>query len=146
MRKVLSVLISTLVLIVCIPVIAVACSNGSSIYGTVYFNSNPVGRNIKVTITCNGHTLTTKTDRHGNYQIDFQSNKCRRNTTVTVSATYNGNTGSNSVKLRNCKTRLNVYIEYATVPEFGNLTTIAALCISSFGFVSIRRIKNKHYT
>jgi len=138
MKKLLSVIAVAMVVSLMFPVIASACSKSTNISGTIYFNSSPVGRKVTVTITCNNHVRKIKTDRHGYYSISYPFNSCRTNSTIVVAASYNGLSGSQSGIIKKCNNRINVYIEYVTVPELGLVTGIFAMCISC-GFILLIR-------
>lgn len=98
--------------------------------------------NASVTATCNGHNAVTSTDAGGNFTATFASGDCTDGQTVTVFASLNGKTGSDS-KTAGSPAKVEfgtIFLqESASVPEFGLVTGAVALLGSAGAFVAMKK-------
>ena len=115
MKKLILGFISVLALLL-IPATTGATSGITDVSGTISFNGSHVGKNILVTVTCNGNVLTDKTNKNGVYLVQFTKQQCPKNSTVHVSATVNGITGSSTGKAKKDTNLLNVAVINVSVP------------------------------
>jgi hypothetical protein len=140
MKKRIALFISTVFAVVALPVAAFATPGVTDVSGVVSFNGTHVGKGILVTVQCKASTLTNKTDKTGTYFVQFTQQQCPKNSTVTVSATVNGHTGSNSKKATKETNKLNIAIvPVNVVPEFGLIGLTGATLIGGGAFMVMRR-------
>jgi hypothetical protein len=140
MKTFISILITVGVLVL-LPISAFACSSRYiDVSGVVSYSNHHVGKGVVVTVICRGDTLTAKTNRHGEYSVQFNNRQCKINSRVTVGATYDGATGSVTRKVKKCNNEINVVIvPVSEVPEFGAMASIGATIIGGGSFLYIRR-------
>lgn len=115
--------------------------NQTQVSGIVTENGRDV-RNAKVEVICNGHKQRTSTNRHGWYQVDFNSRQCKPGSTVTVTGAKGPNTGMNSGRVdhRDNDAWINVSIyNDVALPEFGLLTSTAALIGAVAVLIAVRK-------
>jgi len=122
-----------------IPAATASATGFTDVSGVISFNGTHVGKNIVVTVNCNGNVLTDKTDKTGTYLVQFTKQQCPKNSTVHVSATVNGITGNSTGKAKKDTNRLNVAVVNVSVPEFGVITGIGTMVAAGGAFLVIRR-------
>lgn len=139
MKKLFTTLVSALALAIIPLATASAAPSYTDVTGTIYYNGAHVGKGVKVTVKCNGNKLTTKTDKHGVYLVQFTKQQCPVRKNITVTATYDGIT--NTVTGKACKqtNKLNVALINVSLPEMGLVTGIGATVAAGAGFYGIRR-------
>jgi hypothetical protein len=140
MRVFLSIIL-TLGLLISMPItVAVASSRYTEVSGVVVYNHHRVGRGVLVTVTCDKKIQTVNTNRRGQYSVKFTGRQCRKDSKVTVSASYNGATDTLSRRIRSCNNRINLeLVGVSNVPEFGALTATGATILGTCAFLIIRR-------
>src|ERR1700689_3071367 len=139
MKKRISLFIATLATLVALPASALAAST-SAIAGTVTSNGNPVS-GASVSVTCNGHTLTSGTTVAGAYLVRFSpATNCPAGSTAHVTATKGGHSGSKSGTVNNLGADINLAIvNVSNVPEFGMAAGISAAILGGGAFMVVRR-------
>ncbi len=138
MKKKLSLMVATVLAVLLVPATSFANSSTTRVTGVIDFNGVHVGKGVKVTVTCDGHVRTDKTNKHGVYSVKFEK-KCGKNDTITVTATVNGITGTSTGKSHKDNCRLNVAIINVSVPEYGLIGLSGATIIGGGAFMVIRR-------
>ena len=90
----------------------------TDVTGVITEKGNAVaGATVKV--TCMGFERTDITDANGSYLVTFASVECPFGTTVKVTATKNGKSGSASGTVQGITTKLNIAIVNVSIPEYG---------------------------
>ena len=139
MGKKVLLFIATVVALVALPV-ATFAAGLTDVSGVISYNGVHVGKGILVTVTCNGNVLHDKTNKSGTYLVQFTKQQCKKNSTVTVSATVNGHTGSNTGKAKKETNKLNLAIvPVNVVPEFGTTAGLLAVIGAGGVFMITRR-------
>jgi hypothetical protein len=138
MKKLLLSLVGALGLVL-IPATASAAPAYTDVSGVIYYNGVHVGKGVKVTVKCDGNTLTDKTNKTGTYLVQFTKAQCPKGSMVTVSATYNGVHGTSKGKAMKATDELNVAIVNVSLPEMGLVTGIGATMLGGGAFFLIRR-------
>jgi uncharacterized protein YcnI len=139
MRKILASILCSLLAVIIIPATASAHSSYTVITGRVTSANGSAENHAKVSVKCNGKKRVTYTGRQGWYKISFSSRQCRVGNTVTVTASKNGETASNTGKVRSASCRLDVAFINVALPEMGFVTGIAATTIGGGTVLLVRR-------
>jgi hypothetical protein len=139
MKKLLLSILATVSLAVILPVSAFAEGGQSDIAGTVTSKGNPVS-GASVSVTCDGHTLTSGTTVAGAYLVQFPASDCPAGDTANVTATKSGASGSNSGTVNALGADINLAIvNVSIVPELGALTGVGAAVLGGAAFMAVRR-------
>lgn len=138
MKKVLAFLASIGVVTVLAPAAAFAAPAQTIVTGTVTNNGHTV-KGAKVTVVCNNHSRTTKTDKNGGYSVSFPKAQCPDGAKATVVATKNKMGGVSSGNVNSVTTKLNVAIVNVALPEFGVITGVGAMTVGAGLFMVMRR-------
>ena len=144
MKKLILSILASLALLLA-PATAFASSGSVDVSGTVYYQGKHVGKNVQVTVTCYGKktvTKTTKTNKHGQYDVTFKAKDCPAGSTITVSVTYQGHVGTASGtvdKHGRCHRDLDVKIPVTVTPEYGSMAAVGATLTSAGAFLVVRR-------
>jgi hypothetical protein len=144
LKVLMKLILNTLVVITAlidlfIPVTASAASSNYSVDGTVKYNGQPVGSNIWVEASCDGHNFYGKTDRYGSYNINVNPAQCRQNSNVSINTNCYGVHGFSHWKQNyRHNYRRNVNVECVQVPEFGATAVTIAATLSIGAFMIIR--------
>ena len=139
MKKSISLFMATVLAVLLVPASTLASSSLTDVSGVINFNGVHVGKGVKVTVSCNGHTVTGKTDKSGTYLVQFKKSQCKTKDTITVTATVNGITATSTAKADKETCRLNVAIINVSVPEYGLIGLTGAAITGSGAFFLIRR-------
>lgn len=140
MKKLRTIILSAVgLLLILAPTAASAASGYTDVSGVITYDGNHVGKGVKVTVVCDGNTLTDKTNKTGTYLVQFTKQECPKGSNVTVTATYNGVTGSVTKKAKKETNELNIAIVNVNLPEFGVVAGVSAALISGGAFLVIRR-------
>ena len=140
MKRLLFIIIAALSVFM-LPVTALADSTKTEVTGVVSYQGQHVGKNVEVTVSCNGHTKTDKTNKEGAYSVRFTAQQCPKNSMVTATSTVNGQTGTATGKVTSsgkCKVNVAV-VPINVVPEFGALSAAGAGVTGVGAFLFIRR-------
>ncbi len=145
MKKSLLSILATLSIAVILPAAAFA-DNTSTISGTITNASNSPLSGASVTVICAGHQSLTTSGAPlaaGDYSVTFPTSKCPPGHTVSVSATFDGKTGTNSGTLTSSNQDLNinvatVNVQIDIVPELGAITGASAAVLGGAAFMVIR--------
>ena len=146
MKKAVISVLATVSLIAMLPATALAAPQPSKptqtiITGTVTDNGKDV-KGAKITVVCNNHSRTAKTDANGEYSVTYPVSQCNDNTKATVVATKAGLGGVNSgtpSTYSNGKTEIDVAIVNVSLPEFGIATGFVASTAGAGAFMVMRR-------
>jgi len=82
--------------------------------------------NATVIVECNGNLRTDTTDAMGSYLATYPTAQCPFGSTVRVTATKNGHSGTRTGTVQGITTKLNLAIVNVEVPEYGLIGTLAA--------------------
>ena len=145
MKRVILSILTTLGILVLLPVSMARAAGGQSIIaGNIYYKgtTNPV-TGASVSVVCDGNTLTSPTTSAGAYEVTFDPTACPAGDTATVTATKGSATGTNSGVVNPLATEPTVInlaiVNVSVVPEFGAITGIAAIALGAGAFLVIRR-------
>ncbi|SRR5258708_5990877 len=124
-----------------------AFAAATRVRGNAYDESNG-GKGIQgllVTVTCTNDktskTKTATTNKNGLYKVLF-GNKCDTGDAVTTTATYKGQTLTQTVFVSDVDTATSdFYFGAVSVPEFGLIPGVIALVGSTGSFFALRKKK-----
>ena len=138
-NRILAILFSSLLFAFLLPSISFADSGETTISGLVTEKGSPV-KDAQVIVVCNKTTENTITNLKGIYEVVFKENKCPMGSTVSVSASYKGESGDNEKKI-NCQTNIiNIaLVNVPQVPEFNAITDTGALIMGGAVFLAVRK-------
>ncbi len=108
------------------------------VQGIVRDSNNKKIAGAQVTVTCNSHTKTTQTNRHGSYEVKFAKKECHKRDTVTVNASYGGEAGTESKNAHDEELNINLRLAAVSVPEFSAYTGLLALLCSVGTFIFLK--------
>jgi hypothetical protein len=138
MKKLLTMLVASLGIMVIMPAAALAATGTTYVTGTVTNGGSPVvGANVSV--VCNGNTMTSSTTNGGGYIVQFSATDCPNGKTAVVTATKGGLNGSNSGPVDDLTADINLAIVNVSVPEFGIAAGVVALAAGAGSLVVVRR-------
>jgi hypothetical protein len=144
MKKLALLLISVLTLAV-IPLSSVsAMPRYTDVSGTVYYGRRTVN-NVQILVKCGSQRQWTSTNKHGMYNVEFNSWQCNANSRVNVIGSKGSKQGDDwGTVNKHDSAYVDVYMwsnVAVDLPEFSPITGIAATILGAGIFLIIRRHK-----
>ena len=102
-------------------------------------NGSTNGSGAAVSVTCNGTTIPTTAASNGNFGVEFTDEQCPDGSTVTVNASLDGETGSDSQSAASNTNFGNIVLAAIAVPEFGLITGIVAAGGSALAYMKMKK-------
>jgi len=112
----------------------------TSVTGVVTENHMSVA-GAAVSVLCDGHTETDTTNAQGAYLVNYPAADCPFGSTVKVTATKSGKSGTASGTVEGKTTKLNIAIVNVEIPEYGLIGALIAGG-TGVGFIAYRRRQN----
>lgn len=114
---------------------------GKTVSGKIQTSGHSNANGASVNVTCGSTTLPDTTDSNGDFSVEFTGAQCPDNTTINVTASFNGESGSDS---RTSGNGPNVSFNVITlapvaVPEFGAVTGMIAVIGSAAAFFIFKK-------
>lgn len=149
-KNLLSVIVFVAVAVLFMPIqkayaVAVVHIDEGVVQGVVTGSDNSPVVGAGVSVTCNNVTNTTSTDGSGHYHVEFENGTCQVGYAVTVDASKDSQSGSNSGYMQwqeanEGSVTINVVLAGSPdVPEFGVITGAFAALTSGGLFLLKRR-------
>lgn len=109
--------------------------------GKVRFSNGQKADSASVVASCGSSTQNTTADSNGKFSVTFSENQCFTGNTITVVASKNGNSGSQTTVATDRRNHNigDVVLNAAAVPEFGTVTGAVAFMGSLSAFYLFRR-------
>ena len=143
MRKIFLSTFAALALLL-LPVSALADSHSgygnTEVSGRVHHYSRHDNKETKVTVSCNGHERSTRTNNRDGYSVRFSNKECKKNDRIEVRTEHHGHYGRNHGH-SDSKGHCHIDVDDGPptdVPEFGTMASIAAGVIGAGAFLVIR--------
>lgn len=140
MKKLLLGLLISLGVFVALPGVTSAEAAKTHVDGVVS-DANGVVKHAKVTVTCGSKTKKDNTNNGGYYHVKFNQSDCPVGSTVTVTATKKGKSGTTSGTVNGSTLKLNLNISSVQVPEMGTYAAMGAVAAAGGSYFFIRRRK-----
>ena len=140
-KKLVSIVTALSVIFALAPAVASAATLDppkTTVSGIISNNGKPV-RGARVTVVCNGRARTARTNKNGEYLVNFNKGQCPIGSKVTVVATYKGEGGVNSSTVTAGTVKMNVAIVNVALPELGLITGFGGLAVAGGAFFVVRR-------
>lgn len=109
--------------------------------GKVRFSNGQKADGASVVASCGSSTQNTSADGNGKFEVTFAANQCFTGNTITVVASKNGNSGSQTTVATDRRNHNigDVVLNAAAVPEFGSVTGAIAFMGSVSAFLFFRK-------
>ena len=129
------------VLAVPLTVSASVSPTATIVTGTVTDASDTPLAGASVTVSCNSSVQNDITNAAGDYYVEFDpSSFCPDGASATVTATKGSLSGTNSGKVNDVTTRVNLaLVNVQAVPEIGTVAAISAMAVAGGALVYSRR-------
>lgn len=142
MKKLFLSMITTLGVILLLPVAALAAPTSTVVSGIVTDKDGKPVAGATVSVICNGNTKTDTSDASGAYAVSFTLAQCPSGKTAQVVASKGNNNGVNSGVVNAGHADVNIAVlnvKITSAPEFGLITAAAASIVGGGGFMMMRR-------